>query len=95
MNKEAIFHKMDKEYAYALSENKFLIKIRTKKDDISEVKLFYCDKYLRKYKRKEGRLFHKKMQKVFTDAYYDYFEVEIEIDVICLRYFFKFVSNPI
>ena len=93
MNKEAIFHKMDKEYAYALIENKFLIKIRTKKDDISEAKLFFCDKYLRKYKRKEGRLFHKKMQKVFTDAYYDYFEVEIEIDVICLRYFFKFASN--
>ena len=34
MNKEAIFHKMDKEYAYALGNKTFLIKIRTKKDDI-------------------------------------------------------------
>jgi hypothetical protein len=31
MNKEAIFHKMDKEYAYALEKNHFLIKIRTKR----------------------------------------------------------------
>ena len=53
MNKEAIFHKMDKEYAYALEKNHFLIKIRTKRSDIEKVKLYYCDKYLRKYRRKE------------------------------------------
>ena len=38
MNKEAVFHKMDKEYAYAISENTFLIKIRCKKDDIKSKK---------------------------------------------------------
>ena len=53
MNKEAIFHKMDKEYAYALSKNTFLIKLRTKKNDLDSVKLYYCDKYLRKYKVKQ------------------------------------------
>lgn len=45
MNKEAIFHKMDKEYAYSLGNNIFLIKLRVKKDDVNEIKLFYCDKY--------------------------------------------------
>ena len=68
MNKEAVFHKMDKEYAYALSDNKFLIKIKAKKDDVKSVKLYYCDKYLRKYKVKQGRLYHKEMSKVFSDV---------------------------
>ena len=95
MNKEAIFHKMDKEYAYALGNKTFLIKIRTKKDDIKEIKLYYCDKYLRKYRRKEGRLHYKKMHKVFSDELYDYFEVEVNVDVICLRYFFKLISDEI
>lgn len=93
MIKEAIFHKMDKEYAYALSDNKFLIKIKTKKDDILSIKLYYCDKYLRKYKRMEGRLHYKEMKKVFSDELFDYYEGEINIDVICLRYFFKLISR--
>jgi glycosidase len=93
MNKEAIFHKMDKEYAYALSKDLFLIKIRTKKDDLKSIKLYYCDKYLRKYKHKQGRLYFKEMSKVFSDELYDYYEIEISIDVICLRYFFKLEDN--
>lgn len=93
MNKEAIFHKMDKEYAYALEKNHFLIKIRTKRNDIEKVKLYYCDKYLRKYRRKEGRIHYKEMEKVFSDELYDYYEAEINIEVICLRYFFKFIKD--
>lgn len=93
MNKEAIFHKMDKEYAYAISDNTFLIKIRCKKNDLKEVKLYYCDKYLRKYNKSIGKLYNKQMSKVFSDELYDYYEVEVEIDVICLRYFFKLVDN--
>ena len=93
MNKEAIFHKMDKEYAYALEKNHFLIKIRTKRSDIEKVKLYYCDKYLRKYRRKEGRIHYKEMEKVFSDELYDYYETEINIEVICLRYFFKFIKD--
>ena len=93
MNKEAVFHKMDKEYAYALSKDTFLIKLRTKKNDLESVKLYYCDKYLRKYKTKQGKLYFKEMSKVFSDELYDYFEVEIKIDVICLRYFFKLIDK--
>lgn len=93
MNKEAVFHKMDKEYAYALSNNDFLIKIKVKKDDLKSVKLYYCDKYLRKYNKNIGRLYYKEMSKVFSDELFDYYEVEINIDVICLRYFFKLTDN--
>lgn len=93
MNKEAIFHKMDKEYAYSLGNSKFLIKIRVKKDDLKEIKLYYCDKYLRKYHHPKGRLHSKKMNKVFCDGIYDYYEVEVTTEVICLRYFFKLVSE--
>ena len=93
MNKEAVFHKMDKEYAYSLGNNNFLIKIKVKKDDLKEVKLYYCDKYLRKYHHPKGRLYSKKMNRVFSDGIYDYYEVEINIDVICLRYFFKLVGE--
>ena len=84
---------MDKEYAYALDKNHFLIKIRTKKNDVEKVKLYYCDKYLRKYRRKEGKLHYKEMDKVFSDELYDYYEIDINIDVICLRYFFKFIKS--
>ena len=93
MNKEAIFHKMDKEYAYAINSNTFLIKIRCKKNDLKEIKLYYCDKYLRKYNKSVGRLYQKTMSKVFSDELYDYYEVEVNIDVICLRYFFKLIDN--
>ena len=93
MNKEAVFHKMDKEYAYATSSNTFLIKLRTSRDDLKSVKLYYCDKYLRKYRIKQGKLYFKEMSKVFSDELYDYYEVEINIDVICLRYFFKLTDT--
>ena len=33
------------------------------------------------------------MSKVFSDELYDYYEVEVNVDVICLRYFFKLVSE--
>ena len=67
MNKEAIFHKMDKEYAYAINSNTFLIKIRCKKNDLKEIKLYYCDKYLRKYNKSVGRLYQKTKRKVISD----------------------------
>ena len=72
MNKEAIFHKMDKEYAYALNEKTFLIKIRVKRDDAKSIKLYYCDKYLRKYNRKLGRLYQKQMDKVFSNRFFSF-----------------------
>ena len=93
MNKEAIFHKMDKEYAYAISNDTFLIKIRCKKNDLKTIKLYDCDKYLRKYNKTLGRLYHKEMSKVFSDELYDYYEVEVTIDVIWLRYFFKLIDS--
>ena len=33
------------------------------------------------------------MSKVFSDELYDYYEIEVKVDVICLRYFFKLVDN--
>ena len=37
MVKEAVFHKMNQEYAFCVGEHRFVIRIRTKKEDVEEL----------------------------------------------------------
>lgn len=87
----AIHHDMDKRYCFALSKGKFLIRIKTKKDDMSKVVLHYKDKYLPIHIFDTRQTVE--MKKVATDRFNDYYEVVIDIDVICLRYFFELVDK--
>ncbi len=87
MEFSAIFHNSTKKYCYALEEGLFAIRIRTKKNDIKRVTLHYKDKYI-------PVQFHdtrksKDMIKVASDNYCDYYEAEVEIDMICMRYHFE------
>jgi glycosidase len=91
MIKEAIFHKMDKEYCYALEAGKFLLKVRTKRDDMHIVNLKYTDKYA--FSRDVVGIFSQEMTKVATDRLFDYYETVIDIDMICLRYYFEFIGK--
>lgn len=82
-----IFHDMSKKYCFALSKGTICIRIKTKKDDIKNVILHTRDKYLDMHGIDTKKTYP--MQKVSTDKIYDYYEAVLNIDVICLRYFFE------
>jgi glycosidase len=86
MIKEAIYHKVDSDYSYGINKNEFIIKIRTKKDNIDNVNLIYADKY-KNMENKETICV--KMNKVATDGIFDYYEKLINIEMICLVYIFE------
>ncbi|MBD5455494.1 MAG: alpha-glycosidase [Lachnospiraceae bacterium] len=87
MEYSAIRHFADKKYCYAVEKGRFLFRLETKKGDVAKVILHRQDKYLPirfMDTRQEQR-----MQVAHSDNYIDYFEVIIDIDVVCLRYFFE------
>lgn len=87
MEYAAIRHHGDNKYCYALEKGHFLFGIQVKKDDVKRVTLHHQDKYL------PLKFFDTRasvdMKKVSFDAYHDYFEVELNFQVVCLRYFFE------
>lgn len=87
MEYAAIRHYADKRYCYAITKGRFLIRLETKKGDAVKVVLHVQDKYLPlKYMdtRRECE-----MKIAYSDDYIDYYEAVIDIDVVCLRYFFE------
>lgn len=83
----AIFHDTTKKYAYALEKGLFVIRIKTKKNDVKRVTLLYQDKYIPVdfFDTRE----RKNMYKIASDNYCDYYEVQVEMDMVCLRYQFE------
>lgn len=86
MEFSAIFHDTTKKYAYALEKGHFVIRIKTKKNDIKRVTLLHQDKYI-------PVQFHDtrcatEMYKIASDNYCDYYEVQLDMDMVCLRYQF-------
>ncbi|MBQ2900523.1 MAG: alpha-glycosidase [Agathobacter sp.] len=87
MEFSAIFHDTTKKYCYALEKGYFVIRLKTKRNDIKRVTLLYQDKYI-------PINFHdtrasKEMHKIASDNYCDYYEVRLEMDMVCLRYQFE------
>ncbi len=78
---------MDMDYAYALDQGKLIFKLKTAKDDLSQVLIYYTDKYLHGYGLSDVESMI--MDKVGTYGQHDYYEVELDIRVIALRYFFQ------
>lgn len=87
MEYAAIRHFADKRYCYAMEKGRFLIRIETKKDDAARVILHVQDKYL-PLKMMDTRREYS-MEKLCSDGMIDYYEAVIELDVVCLRYFFE------
>ncbi len=87
----AVCHFPDKRYCYSVGKNKLLIRIKTAKDDISSLILHAQEKYLpiSFIDTRES----KKMKKIASDEVSDYYEAEIEKEVVCLRYYFELVDN--
>jgi len=87
MEYAAIRHFADKRYCYAIGKGHFLIRLEMKKGDGARVVLHTQNKYLPiEYldTRQESP-----MKLVCSDNYLDYYETDVYIDTVCLRYFFE------
>ncbi len=87
MEYAAIRHFADKRYCYAVENGHFLIRLEVKKGDAIKIILHIQDKYL-PVKLIDTRQKHI-MKLTYSDHYIDYYETIIEIDMVCLRYFFE------
>ena len=87
MEYAAIRHFADKRYCYAVEKGRFLFRLETKKGDVVKVILHRQDKYL-PIKFMDTRQ-EQRMEIAYSDNYIDYYEIIIDIDVVCLRYFFE------
>ena len=90
MEYSAILHDMDKRFCYAIDKGLFVIRIQVKKDDIKEIILHYVDKYI-SIELKDTRT-TVPMKKIASSQFHDYYEAQIRMDMICLRYFFEFTD---
>lgn len=81
----AIRHFEDKRYCYALEKGRFLIRLETKRGDLARARLHTQEKYLPASLTKQTH----EMTLACTDRYRDYYEAVVDIDVVCLRYFFE------
>ena len=70
-----------------MEKGHFVIRIKTKKNDIKRATLLYQDKYI-PIKFFDTRAC-KDMYKIASDNYCDYYEVQVEMDMVCLRYQFE------
>lgn len=87
MEYAAIYHGMNRRNCYAVDKNRFMIRIRTKKGDMKRVVLHTQDKYLSIQHVDTAQQYE--MEKYATDCFLDYYQVQISMDVICLRYYFE------
>ena len=87
MEYAAIKHFADKRYCYAMAKGHFLIRLEVKKGDAVKVILHTQNKYLpiRYMDTRQAQ----PMEIACSDNYLDYYEAEVEIDMVCLRYFFE------
>lgn len=87
MEYAAIRHFADKKYCYAVEKGRFMFRLETKKGDAVKVILHGQEKYL-PIEFMDTRQEHR-MKIAYSDNYIDYYEVIIDIDVVCFRYFFE------
>lgn len=93
MLKEAIFHQVNSSYSYPYKKNQLYLRLRTKKDDVSTVKVHYLDYYVQK-KHKIGENYQSIMNKIASDDLFDYYEAIINThDLISVYYLFEINSE--
>ena len=90
MEYSAILHDMDKRFCYAIDKDLFVIRVQVKKDDIKEIILHYMDKYI-SIELKDTRK-TVPMKKIASSQFHDYYEAQLQMHLICLRYYFEFTD---
>ncbi len=92
MLKEAVYHQIDSSYAYAISKDHLLLKLRTKKQDIEEINVAVFGRYKRIQNIRESALIVA-MKKVSSDQLFDYYEVVVEAGFLGIQYVFELKNN--
>lgn len=91
MNYAAIWHEATQRYCYCIRPGRFLFRLQTAKGDLRRAVLHSRDKYL-PLKIKDTRS-ATPMRWVAGDGLRDYYEVELDMQVVCLRYCFELEDN--
>jgi len=87
MLREAIYHKQYSEYAYPLDDFTLLIRIRTRRNEITTCILYYEEKYNSSF---NGKIL---MHKAASDELFDYFEAIICSNIKRIKYMFYLEDN--
>lgn len=87
MNYAAVYHEATSRYCYALAPGRFLFRLQTGRGDLRRVTLHSQDKYLPLKRRDTRRA--TPMQVAASSRFHDYYECELEFQVVCLRYYFE------
>ena len=85
MKKEMVLHIPMSQYAHGVAEDRVVIRLRTAKEDLKTVTLFYGDTAC----RQNPIIFYpEKMNKVASDLYFDYYEAEFVSRFHRIYYYF-------
>jgi cyclomaltodextrinase / maltogenic alpha-amylase / neopullulanase len=87
MNREALYHCSKSNYAFPYTTTDIRIRFRTAKDDVNEVRLFYGVKFDWANKT------YRKMKKIGSDDYFDYYQYNIKQEDIRLGYYFEVITD--
>lgn len=90
IERAAVLHIPLSEYAFAESENTLIIRIRTKKNDLSACILYYADRVCRRTPVEFEEL---QMTVCTSDEYFDYYEAKIDSVFNRICYYFKLVKG--
>ena len=91
MEYSAIYHDMDKRFCYAIDKDLFVIRVQVKKDDMKEIILHCEDKYIPMECKDMRKTIL--MKKIATSQFHDYYEAQLQMHLICLRYYFEFTDT--
>ncbi|WP_052078449.1 glycoside hydrolase family 13 protein [Spirochaeta lutea] len=90
MNTAGICHRMKSEYAFALSEDELVIRLRTAKGDVQRVVVFYGD---RAFPDNPIRLDPVEMEAAGSTLYHDWWEVRLQESLPRICYYFWIQSG--
>ena len=91
MNLSAVAHMPDSRYCYCLHPGRFLFRLQTALEDGLRVVLHYQDKYIPvRFMDTRASV---EMRLVAQDHVHAYYEAEVDINVVCLRYYFELNSK--
>ena len=86
MNLAAIYHRPMSEFAFAMSENEYVFRLRSAKDDLREVKFAFAD---RATMTPKFSFDVRTMEKVCSNKIYDWYEITIESEFERIGYYFE------
>ncbi|WP_353892816.1 glycoside hydrolase family 13 protein [Proteinivorax hydrogeniformans] len=93
MLKEAIYHRPNNEFIYALDEETLQIRLKTKKNDVDRVALIFGDPYDFNKEKKCWISKQKDMRFNGSDGLYDYWLIEVKPEHKRLRYGFLLINS--